>query len=213
MFRNFATAGLMATFCSAALIAQTPTTGASPQTPPAQPGAVAPSDQQRTTTTSQQGMSVTLVGCLQKEENVQGRQPNIAERAGILEDYILTSAQMASSAGSTPGASGATGTSGTAGATAGTSGSTAAAGTAAGASANISSKYKLEGIADEKLSSLVGKRVEVSGRIDADDAREVAGSGAAGTSGSAAATPRDADDDMPEFEAVSIREVPGTCDK
>jgi hypothetical protein len=41
----------------------------------------------------------------------------------------------------------------------------------------------------------------------------VAGSGAAGTSGSAAATPRDADDDMPEFEAVSIREVPGTCDK
>ncbi len=208
MFKHSLTAGLMATFCSAALVAQTPATGASPQTPPAQPGATAPTGQQRTTTTSAQGASMTLVGCLQKEGSVQGREPNIAERAGILEDYILTSAQPASSASS---ATGTSGSSDSSSATAGTSGSTASGSTAS--AANISTKYKVEGVADEKLSALVGKRVEVTGRVDADDAREVAGSGATGTSGSAApATPRSADDDMPEFEAVSIREVPGTCD-
>jgi hypothetical protein len=44
----------------------------------------------------------------------------------------------------------------------------------------------------------------VTGRIDDDDKREAAGA--------TPAAPRSADDDMPEFEATSIREVPGTCD-
>jgi hypothetical protein len=82
----------------------------------------------------------------------------IAERAGVLEDYLLTSASVGGQQSSAPGsaqpAPGATGTSGTQ------------------ASGNIQSTYKIEGIADERLKALVGKRVEVTGRVDADDQRE-----------------------------------------
>jgi hypothetical protein len=128
--------------------------------------------------------TITLSGCLVREQDVPGRQPNIAERAGVLEDYILTSASIAGtgSAAQTP-------------APVGTSGTEAR---------NISAMYKVEGIADNQLKTMVGKRVEVTGKVDEDDARETAG-----TAGSA--TPRRPGDDMPEFEATSIREVPGTC--
>jgi hypothetical protein len=193
MIRKFAMAGTFAVMCSAAVIAQTPATGGGAQTPPSRPGAAAPSDQDRPTATSQ-GVSMVLTGCLKKEEQVPGRQPNIVERQGVMEDYIITNATRASSS------SGAVGTSGAAGATA----------PAAGAG-NISSQYKVEGIPDERLSALVGKRVEITGRVDADDARE-APTGTSGAAGAPAATPAPGDD-MPEFEAVSIREVAGTCDE
>jgi hypothetical protein len=132
--------------------------------------------------TAQQPGTVTLVGCLVREQDIPGRKPNVAERAGVLEDYILTSASRAPGGAGTPGA---TGTSG---------------------SSNISTMYKVEGIADDKLKDLLGKRVEVTGREDADDKREVSPSAAPG-----AATPATPDADMPEFEASAIREVPGTC--
>jgi hypothetical protein len=71
--------------------------------------------------------------------------------------------------------------------------------------------YKLEQIADERLKALVGKRVEVTGRIDAepgDTGRPT------GTSGTAAQPDRSAGPDsieLPEFEVASIKEVEGTC--
>ena len=40
--------------------------------------------------------TTTLVGCLYREDQVPERKPNIAERAGILEDYILADAKTSS---------------------------------------------------------------------------------------------------------------------
>jgi hypothetical protein len=197
MIRRFALAGGVAAICSVAVMAQTPATGGSAQTPPSRPGAAAPADQDRTadqSRTSAQPASIVLSGCLKREEQVPGRQPNIVERQGVMEDYILTNASRAAS-----GSSGAVGTSG-------------AAGTTSGAPANISTQYKVEGIPDERLSQLVGKRVEVTGRVDADDARE-APAGTSGAAGAARPATPAAGADMPEFEAVSIREVAGSCDE
>jgi hypothetical protein len=149
----------------------------------AQPaGQTPPAGQQPAT--AQQAGTVMLVGCLVREQDIPGRKPNVAERAGVLEDYVLTGATRAPQGGA--GTPGATGTS--------------------GSGSNISSMYKVEGIADDKLKDLLGKRVEVTGREDADDKREVSPSAAPG-----AATPASPDADMPEFEATAIREVPGSC--
>jgi hypothetical protein len=182
---------LGATICATAVAfaqAPAPSQSQQPTQPQTQSGTTAPTPQTGTASRAS-GASMTLVGCLQNEDAVPGRRSNVAERAGVLEDYILTEAKPASDSSATAG-------------TAGTSGSSASSASAG----NISASYKIEGIPDERLKSLVGKRVEVMGRVDADDAREVAPTGTAG-----AATPRTPDDDMPEFEATSIREVAGSC--
>ena len=44
---------------------------------------------QTPSTTSAQAASTTLVGCVYQEKDVPGRAPNVAERAGVMEDYIL----------------------------------------------------------------------------------------------------------------------------
>lgn len=71
--------------------------------------------------------------------------------------------------------------------------------------------YKLELISDDKLQAVVGKRVEVTGRIDAE----------AGDAKSQPATPPAASPtdkaigrdkiDLPEFEVTNLKEVAGTC--
>jgi hypothetical protein len=129
-------------------------------------------------------IKTTLVGCLYREQDVPGRQPNIAEKAGILEDYILADASVASGTAS---ASGAVGTS--------------------GAVPPTGRMYKVEMIADDVLKKLVGKRVEVSGSVDQDDLRE-AGPAAVPKPDK---TPGSDDIELPEFEGESIREVAGTC--
>jgi hypothetical protein len=136
-------------------------------------------------TTAQQP-TTTLTGCLYREDQVPGRKPNVAERAGVLEDYILADASVTGTQakpGAMPGATGTTGTMPSSG-----------------------NMYKVEGQSDEKLKALVGKRVEVTGRID----RE-------GAPGTTPGEPREDRGpgpdqmDLPEFEATSIREIPGTC--
>jgi hypothetical protein len=151
-----------------------------PQNPPTQ---TQPPTQNPTQQSSQTEAATTLTGCVYKEADVPGRTPNVAERAGAMEDYILVTA-TASAAGT----AGATGTSGTAA-------------TAAGKA------YKLEHTADEKLSAVVGKRVEVTGRVDK------GGSAAAGTTGAKPDTnPMSPDQiELPEFEVTTIKEVEGTC--
>ena len=139
-----------------------------------------------------QPATTTMTGCVYREKDVPGRAPNIAERAGILEDYILADAKAAA-ANSSPAepaspTAGAVGTSGVAG-----------------------QMFKLEHAADDKLSSMVGKRVEVTGRID----RE-AGDTAPRPENAPAAPERDKNlgpdqIELPEFEVTSIREVAGTC--
>ena len=41
--------------------------------------------------------TMTIAGCLQQEKDVPGLQPNVAERAGVTEDYILTNVKMSPS--------------------------------------------------------------------------------------------------------------------
>jgi hypothetical protein len=45
--------------------------------------------------TNQSNQAVTVTGCLREEKDVPGQHPNIAERVGINEDYILTDVKMA----------------------------------------------------------------------------------------------------------------------
>jgi len=143
-----------------------------------------------TAATQAAGASTTLTGCVFKEEDVPGRTPNIAERAGVMEDYILAVSDQGAEPGSTA-------TSGATEGTAGTSGSSAG------------KMYKLEHAADQDLSEVVGKRVEVTGRIDA-DAGDTMG---AGTTGAPAGDDSVGPDriELPEFEVTSIREVGGDC--
>lgn len=151
---------------------------AQPQPPPPAPT--------RPPAASGQTPTTTLAGCLYREDQIPGRKPNVAERTGVLEDYILADASLAGAQpkpGSTPGATGTTGT--------------------APASGNM---YKVEGPSDEKLKALVGKRVEVTGRIDPEGGPEA-------TPGTPRPDRGPGPDqiNLPEFEAASIREISGMC--
>ena len=167
--------------CAIAVQAQNPPTSQQPasQSPTQQP------ETQANRPASPAGMT-TLTGCVYRERDVPGRAPNIAERAGVLEDYILADARPAGES-ATPATPGATGTSGMAG-----------------------KMYKLEKIEDDRLKAVVGKRVEVTGRIDAeagDTARPAPTTGAAQPDRS----PGPDRIELPEFEVTSIKEVSGTC--
>jgi hypothetical protein len=162
----FATASISA--------AQAPQGAGLRQTPPSTPPAVTVQP------------TVTLVGCLYREDQVPGRKPNVAERAGILEDYILAGAS-AQSTQAQPGANtpAPTGTSGTA--------------------LTTGNMYKVENIPDDRLKALVGKRVEVTGRIDPEGSPTIP----AGPGPDRGLGPDRIN--LPEFEASSIREMSGTC--
>ena len=67
--------------------AQTP----QPQQPPRPTGTA--DTTQRTSAAADQQV-VTVRGCLKAEKDVPGLRPNVAERAGVTEDYVLTGAKM-----------------------------------------------------------------------------------------------------------------------
>jgi hypothetical protein len=125
--------------------------------------------------------TTTLTGCLYREDQIPGRKPNVVERAGILEDYILAGVTVAQRP---------TGTGGSAGT----------------AVPSTGTMYKVENIADEKLKALVGKRVEVTGHIDPEGRSRL---GVGGAKPDAGIGPDKIS--LPEIEASSIREVSGTC--
>jgi hypothetical protein len=213
MKKQFIASAIATTLAGAVMAAQTPATGS---TQPQEP---------RPTASTQAPMKsageTTLTGCVYREADVPGRTPNVAERAGVLEDYILVASSSA------------------AGETAAAQPNTPP--TPAGTSGVTAPMYKLEKIADERLRAMVGKRVEVTGRIDAEAgdtkvrpgtaAQPHAGqhAGEHGTQprgtqpqgtqpqGTPSAQPQ-ADKnygpdtiELPEFEVTSIREVAGTC--
>ena len=135
---------------------------------------------------AQNNSTTTIVGCVYEEKDVPGRAPNPAERVGILEDYILAEISPAEAARPT-----------------GTTGSAS--------NPTTYSMYKLERTADSELKALVGKRVEVTGRVDAQP------SDAVGPPPSSAQT-NQADRaighdriNLPELEVSSIRAVAGSC--
>ena len=175
----------------AGVSAQTPQT----QPPQSQPPTYPPQTQPPTTS-MQNTATTTVTGCVYKETDVPGRTPNVAEKAGVLEDYILVASDSASASGGTAGTTGTTPPTGTAG-TAGTMPSSTA-----------TKAYKLEKIADERLHAVVGKRVEVTGRVDA-SRKDVA----AGTAGAPARDNSLGPDkiNLPEFEVTDMREVEGAC--
>ena len=158
--------------------------------------AQAPAPQSSQVQATKQVTVTTVVGCVYKENDIPGRAPNPAERVGLGEDYIL--AEVSGEAGSSGArAPGATGTTGAAGATAtGTSG--------------VGRMYKLEFVDDDQLKALVGKRVQVSGKIDAEAGDSKAAPGGAKTSTTDQVIGRD-QINLSEFEVASIKEVTGAC--
>jgi len=79
---------------------------------------------------------VTVEGCVMREADVPGRKPNVAERAGIAEDYILTNSKMIK--GSAPGAT--------------------------PAKQNV--MFEIEGIDEARLKQNVGRRVQLDGAFE-----------------------------------------------
>lgn len=167
------------------------------------------SDTQSSTATAQSDMrssstepTATLVGCLYREKDIPGRSPNVAERVGVMEDYILADAQpkaaSTSADASSAASSSATGNNDTTGAV-GTSGTVTSGG----------KMYKLEHVSDEILGSLVGKRVEVIGRIDKEPGDQTSTQGGAAIAQDNSAGPDRIE--LAEFEVTSIQATAGTC--
>jgi len=116
------------------------TVGVAAQNPPATP------QTQPQTPAAQSQPIATVEGCLVREQDVPGRAPNAAERAGVLEDYILTSAKVVK--GSAPPAALPQTRPGD---PVGTSGSASAA------------MFDVKGLDDARLKEFVGKRVQIDG--------------------------------------------------
>ena len=160
--RSFAIAALVAAG-ALTLNAQTP----SPQTPSPNPQTSRPTDQQPRPGDATQragataaGQTITIAGCLKAEKDVPGLKPNVAERAGVTEDYILTAVKM-SPASTTSGM-------------------------------GLAKMYEIEGIAEDELKKHLNHQVELTGRIT--DAK--------GTTST---------DDVPDFQATSLKMVAATC--
>jgi hypothetical protein len=173
--RNSIRASAAAVLCSGVVVVAQAGASSQAQQPPPQPAT------QQQPAVSQP--STTLTGCVYREKDVPGRSPNVAERAGILEDYILAEVTPSTA---TPGAAGTTGP------------------------VKSGAMYKLELIADDKLRALVGKRVEVTGRIDAEPGDKTPTAATPSTTPTDRAIGRDRIN-LSEFEVTSIREVTGTC--
>jgi len=73
--------------CALAAVLSVATAVAQSTSPPARG---AQSDRSR----SSNGTPATVEGCLHREADVPGRKPNIAERAGLGEDYVLTESRI-----------------------------------------------------------------------------------------------------------------------
>jgi hypothetical protein len=139
---------------TASVAAQNP-----PSTPPAQqpPATRTPATQDKADRAT---ASVTVEGCLLREADVPGRTPNVAERAGIGEDFILTQTKMIK--GTAPSRTASTTKPGEA---VGTSGTKPA-----------SMMFEVEGISGDDLKKHAGHRVQIDGMFGDLDAANAAGS-------------------------------------
>jgi hypothetical protein len=118
------------------------TVGVTAQNPPSTPQTQPPTRQPA----AQEQPMVTVEGCLMREQDVPGRKPNVAERAGVAEDYILANAKVVK--GTAP--------KGTV---------QPKAGEPTGTSGKFAPMYDVKGINDEQLKPLAGKRVQIEGRF------------------------------------------------
>jgi hypothetical protein len=142
------------------------------------------------------GRTVTVEGCLMREADVPGLKPNIAERAGVTEDFVITSAKVIK--GSDPAA--------------GESRSTA------------STMFGVEGLSKNQIESNLNRRVEIDGTIEGKDDRArgdttrspvpprpepSAPDPTPNPRGMKA--PGDSAGDLAQLQAKAIRTVPGDC--
>jgi len=209
MFNRHFLATATAIACATALTsAQTPATGGAPQVPPAAQSS-RPSPQATTTDRAPERSSMTMTGCLVREQDVPGHAPNDTYRVGRMEDYVLTSASSSRPDAAKPPAA--------------TSGAVGTSGSTAPATAHNVTMFKIDGVSDMQLKSLVGKRVEVVGLMRNDDMKHsnpaataaktpAIGSGSATQTGTEANAGR-GEEKTPwaHFAASSIREIPGSC--
>ncbi len=112
-----------------------------PQPEPTRPPAAAPAPSQ------DMAKTVTVEGCLVREADVPGRKPNITERAGVAEDFILTSTKIVK--GSAPSA-----------------GAAKPGDTPTGTSGTRALMYEVEGIDNDNLKQHAGKRVQIEGTFE-----------------------------------------------
>ena len=94
-------------------------------------------DAQSDRSRSSNGTPATVEGCLHREADVPGRKPNIAERAGIGEDYILTESRIVK--GSSP---------------------------AGARDGDRRAVYDVQGFSTDQLKSNVNKRVQIDGTFE-----------------------------------------------
>ncbi len=154
-----------------AAAAQNPTT----PPPPRNPASMDPAY------TRTQARLVTVEGCVMREA-VPGRQPNIGERAGIDEDFILSSTKMIKGAAPAAGAEARpadapTGTTGT------------------------GAMYEIKGIDDEKLKQHVGHRVQIDGTFENIERAQTSPDKDKKTPG----------DHLAEIRGTAIRQIAGEC--
>jgi hypothetical protein len=142
-----------------------------------------PTTPQRTET--DRARTVTATGCLKQEKDVPGARPNVAERAGVGEDFILTQAKITK--GSVPSKE--------------QKETTPSAGTAARATGAM---YKIEGLDEEKLRPHINHQIEVQGQLQ--DRTAVTGTQKPTTPG-----PDTRPDEVQAIRATSIKMIAATC--
>jgi hypothetical protein len=186
--KNLVTCALVALTGSGVLLtAQAPSGNAPPA--PAVPPAQTPA---RPTATPAPD---AFVGCVYHEKDLQDRAPNPAERAGLGGQFVLAevpSSPIAAARAAAPGDA-----PGTTPSPIGTSGTSAPV-------------YRLQLVDADKLKTLVGRRVEVVGRVATPSGDHIDASAARpGTPADRILGPERSN--IVELDVTSIREVAGTC--
>lgn len=143
VFHSAATVTLSLALAGAAF-AQTPTPQPTPAPQPAPRADAHAAHDAAQHLRAMNGKTVTLTGCLLREQQVEGQTPNVAERADMAPDYILTNVQVRTTE---PAGSGATGT-------------PAAAAGAGGL------KVKLVQVDNDQMRAHLNHQVEVTGRLE-----------------------------------------------
>jgi hypothetical protein len=174
MVRRYVIPTVLAVALAGAVGGAQPT--ATQETPPPQP-AQQPAQPPAQQPAAEQAATRTVEGCVYRAADIPARAPDVAERADIAADYILVA-----SAGTGP------------------AGTTGAVGTAGAATAQ--NMFKLEHDDDAKLRAMVGKRVRVTGKVEAERTAPAA---------PAPAAPAQPERELPELEVTTIAEATGEC--
>lgn len=167
------------------------------QNPPPRPSSPqTPTTQTQPRTGTDTGPTVTVQGCLMREADVPGLEPNVVERAGVTEDFVVTNAKVVK--GSAP--------------------------ESRRGSASSNTMFAIEGLSEDQLEANLNRRVEIDGTIDEDSGMTRDTSRAPvpprpdptkpesdPDSRGMKSTTANTAGDLVELQAKTIRTVPGDC--